>query len=413
MLNKIQFPKNFLWGTSTSAYQIEGGTKNDWSEWEVSPERIDHLSKKNKTQSGECRNLEDYVCGQGCNSYMRYEEDFDLAKSLNTNSIRIGIEWARINPKKDLIDVKAIRHYHKVLDAAHARGFKIILTLWHWTNPSWIAEEGGWANKKTLDHFLKYVELITQEFGGRVDYWVTLNEPMVHVSNGYITGKFPPNKKLHLLKANKTFKHLIEAHKQSYEIIHRHFPRTQISITALLNNFEQTHKWCFIEKIYTKIFHYLWNERFLNKIKKHIDYIGLDYYFHNRIVFYPPFRKNINTETTDLGWEIYPQGIYNVLKFLKQYNKPIIIIENGLADKEDKYREQFIKDHLFYVHKAMQEGADVRGYFHWSLLDNFEWAEGWEAKFGLFEVDRKTFERKARPSANAYAKICEEGGFDY
>ncbi len=405
-MQKIEFPENFLWGTSTSAYQIEGGNKNDWSEWEVSPKRIAHLKKKNK-------NPENYVCGESCHSYFKYEEDFDLAKSLNTNAIRIGFEWSRIIPKKDLIDVKAIRHYKKVLDSAHARGLKTVVTLWHWTNPIWFTEEGGWVNKKSVDYFLHYVDLIIQELGGSVDYWVTLNEPMVHVANGYISGKFPPNKKLHLLKANKVLNNLAEAHQKSYEMIHKHFPKAEVSITALLNNFEQAHKWCFVEKIYTKIFHYLWNEQFLNKIKNHMDYIGLDYYFHDRIVFYPPFKKNKNKKTTDLDWEIYPQGIYNVLKFLKQYNKPIIIMENGLADKEDKYREQFIKDHLFFIYKAMQEGTNIKGYFHWSLLDNFEWAEGWNPKFGLFEVDRKTFERKARPSASVYTKICEEGGFDY
>lgn len=406
MPKKIQFPKNFLWGTSTSAYQIEGGNKNDWSEWERSPKRQTQLKKENK-------NLKNYVCGEACSSYFKYEEDFDLAKSLNTNTIRIGIEWARINPKRDLIDVKAIRHYHKVLDSAHARGLKIVLTLWHWTNPIWIAENGGWSNKKTLGYFLKYVELITQEFGGRVDYWVTLNEPMVHIANGHLTGKFPPNKKMRFLKAHKVFKNLAKAHQESYKIIHKHFPNTQVSITTLLNDFEQAHKWCLSEKIYTSLANYFWNEHFLNKIKKHLDYIGVDYYFHDRIVFYPPFRKNKNELTTDLGWEIYPKGIYHVLKNIKKYKKPIIVLENGLADKDDKYREQFIKDHLFFIHKAMREGADVRGYFHWSLLDNFEWAEGWNPKFGLFEVDRKTFERKARPSSEVYAKICENSEFDY
>jgi len=404
-MQKIEFPENFLWGTSTSAYQIEGGAKNDWSKWEVSSKRKENLKKDNKK-------LEDYVCGDACRSYFKYEEDFDLAKSLNTNSVRIGIEWARIFSKKDLIDVKGIRHYKKVLDAAHARGLKTVLTLWHWTNPIWFSEEGGWANKKSVDYFLHYVDLIIQELGGSIDYWVILNEPLIHVFNGYISGKFPPNKKLHFLKALKVFNNLVKAHKKSYEIIHKHFPQAQVSSTAILNYFEPAHKKCLFEKTLVKIAHYFWNEKFLNATKNHMDYIGLDYYFHDRIVFYPPFRKNKNEITTDLGWEIYPEGIYHVLKFLKKYKKPIIILENGLADKEDKFRAQFIKDHLFFIYKAIKEGVDIRGYFHWSLLDNFEWALGWAPKFGLFEVNLKSFERKARPSASFYAEICKNNGFE-
>jgi beta-glucosidase len=140
-----------------------------------------------------------------------------------------------------------------------------------------------------------------------------------------------------------------------------------------------------------------------------MDYIGVDYYFHDRIIWMPPFKKNKNERVTDMGWEIYPRGIYNVLKYLSGYQKPLIVLENGLADAKDEKRADFIKDHLCYVRQAMDEGADVRGYFHWSLLDNFEWAEGFWPKFGLYEVDRNTFERRPRDSAKVYAKICETG----
>jgi len=151
---------------------------------------------------------------------------------------------------------------------------------------------------------------------------------------------------------------------------------------------------------------YLANTKFLNKINNHLDYIGFDYYFHHRVVWYPPFIKNKNKKTTDMGWEIYPEGIYHVLRYLAKFNKPILILENGLADKDDKYRAGFIKEHLYWIHKAIKDNVDVRGYFYWSLLDNFEWAGGYGPKFGLHEVDRKTFERTPRPSAKVYAKIC-------
>ena len=398
--NKIlKFPDNFLWGTSTSAYQIEGGITNDWSEWE---------KKRVKSKKFKSRKLDekDFICGQACDSYNRYEEDFNLAKNLNTNSIRFGIEWSRIEPVEGKWDMNEIEHYKKMLISAKNKNLKVVLTLWHWTNPVWLSEKGGWTNKKVIDYFARYTKLIVKELGDYVDYWVTLNEPMVHVANGYISGKFLPNKKS-ILKANKVFNNLYKAHNKSYKIIHNKYPQSKVSITKLTNFFEPAHKYNPIEFIIIKILHYFWNNRFLQKIKNNMDYIGLDYYFHDRIIWYPPFKKNKNKKTTDMGWEIYPKGIYYVLKYLNKFKKPIIILENGLADTKDKYRADFIKSHLKYIYKAIQEGSDVRGYFYWSLLDNFEWAEGCAPKFGLYFVDRKTFKRTARPSAKIYAEICK------
>ena len=417
MSNKktLKFPKNFLWGASTSAYQIEGGIVNDWSEWEKSEGRIKKLPSVAKALAGkEVRSkkknkkliIEDFICGQACDSYNRYEEDIELVKNLNCGAYRFGIEWARIEPEEGKFDMKEIDHYRKVLKAAKDRNLKVVLTLWHWTNPIWLAEIGGWGNKKVVGYFARYTELIVKEMGDSVDYWVTLNEPMVHVANGYIAGKFPPNKK-NIFKSNRVFKNLANAHNASHKIIHEKYPRAKVSITALINCFEPARKWLLNEIIIAKLFHYFWNDRFLQRIKNNLDYIGVDYYFYDRIVWHPPFKKNKNKKITDLGWEIYPEGIYHVLKYLNKFKKPIIILENGLADECDKHRSDFIRDHLKYIHKAISEGVDVRGYFYWSLLDNFEWAEGFWPKFGLHSVDRKTFERTARPSAAVYAEICK------
>lgn len=398
----VNFPEGFLWGTSTSAYQVEGDNNNDWTEWEMSKERRLDLKKREEQ-------LFNFVCDKACDSYQRYESDFDLALDLNNNAIRFGIEWSRIEPKEDTWNVDAIEHYRKILIAAKKKGFKVVLTLWHWTNPTWIAAQGGWANDNTTKHFAEYTDLAIREFGSYVDYWVTLNEPMVHVANGYLTRKFPPNKRK-IRESNKTFHNLVKAHNTAYNQIHKHFPDAQVSITALINNFERAHRFNLIEFIIEKVAHWFWNDRFLQKIKKHIDYLGLDYYFHDRIVWYPPFRKNLNKEVTDMGWEIYPKGIYNVLKYLAKYKKPIYILENGIADSVDRNRKNFIIDHLLMVHQAIEEGVDVRGYFHWSLLDNFEWADGYKPQFGLYKVNRITMERIARPSAEVYAEICKRNG---
>ncbi|MCK5415863.1 glycoside hydrolase family 1 protein [Candidatus Parcubacteria bacterium] len=396
---EYQFPDNFLWGTSTSAYQVEGGIKNDWSQWEKSDKRKKQIEKRGDE-------LKDFVAGQACDSYHRYEEDFDSAVEIGTNSIRIGIEWARIEPKKDMWDVEAIKHYRKMLKSAKERGFVVVLTIWHWTNPIWITEQGGWSNKKTVKDYLSFVEIVAEELGLYVDYWVTLNEPMVHVVNGYLCGKFPPNKK-NPVKALKTFNNLVKAHTGAYGIIHRHFEDARVSITGLINYTEPSNKWNLIEIGLAKIIHYSWNHRFLKKIKNHWDYIGLDYYFHDRIIWYPPFKKNENKVVNDMGWEIYPKGIYYVLKYLAKFNKPVIILENGIPDANDKKRADFIRNHLFYIHKAIQEGVDVKGYFYWSLLDNFEWLAGWSPKFGLVKINSETGNREIKESALVYKEICE------
>ncbi|MCK5319982.1 glycoside hydrolase family 1 protein [Candidatus Parcubacteria bacterium] len=402
---KLKFPNGFLWGTATSAYQVEGGITNDWSEWEAKRAK----SKKFKNKK---LNPDDYICGKACDSYNRYEEDFDLAKSLNTNAVRLGIEWARIEPKKGVWDVKEIKHYAQVLAVAKKRGLKTVVTLWHWTSPLWIAKAGGWANKETITRYLRYVDLIVNELGGNIDYWVTLNEPNLFTFFSYITGKFPPEKH-NIFKANKVMNNLVKAHNNAYDKIHEYFPNAKAGITGLYNYIEPAHKWNFVELFLAKFIHKIWNKNMLDKTIKNSDFIGCNYYFHDRIVWYPPFKKNLNKLVHDKGWEIYPEGMYHILKFLQKYKKPIYILENGLADRGDKLRKQFIKDHLFYVHKAIKTGADVRGYFHWSLLDNFEWAEGYAPKFGLFTVDRKTFERKARPSAKFYGEICKTNSINF
>ncbi len=396
----LKFPKNFLWGVSTSAYQIEGGTICDWSEWERSEKRVKQLEKENK-------DLKDFICGYACDSYNRYEKDLDLVSRLNCGAYRMSIEWARIEPEQGRFDMQEVKHYRQVLKEAKKRKLKIVLTFWHWTNPIWIKNIGGWANKRTVNYFVNYAEFIAKELGDLVDFWVVLNEPIVHVFNGYVIGKFPPNK-ICFYKSEKAFHNLVKAHKKVYNL----GLKAPVGITQLVNYFEPARKWCLIEIGLAKLAHYYWNYRFLKKIKKHIDYIGVDYYFHDRIIWRPPFRKNLNKKITDMGWEIYPEGIYHVLKYLDNFNKPIYIMENGIADEQDKYRADFIKEHLKYVHQAIEEGINVQGYFYWSLLDNFEWAAGWYPKFGLYKVDKKTFERVARSSAKVYSKICQSNSIE-
>jgi len=382
---KLEFPKGFLWGTAISAYQIEGGIeKCDWSKA--------------------------FPAGKACNHYHLYEKDFDLLKELNQNAFRFSIEWSRIEPEEGKFDEEEIEHYRKYLELLKNRNIRTMVTLHHFTNPIWLAKTGGWENKKIVSYFSRFAEKMLHEYKNLVDLWVTINEPLVYVGYGYWgyrERRWPP-KKRNLFSFLKVLKNQILAHKKIYEVFHKTGPDIMVGI-AKNNQFFEPFSGSFLDEFSTRLANYYLNDFFLNQIKNHLDFIGLNYYFHNKIKF--PFQtRNENKIVSDLGWEIYPQGIYYVLKDLKKYNLPIFITENGVADREDRLRKDFIKNHLIWVHRAIEEGIDVRGYFHWSLMDNFEWDLGFEPRFGLIEIDYKNLERKARPSAFFYAKICKENG---
>ena len=389
MSNKktLKFPNGFLWGAATSAHQVEGGNFNDWSEWEKSSKRINQLKKQDK-------NPEDYISDQACDHYNRFEEDFDLAKSLGHNAHRFSIEWSRIEPEEGKIDEKEIEHYRKVLVALKERGLEPFVTLYHWPLPIWLEKKGGWLNPKAPYYFDRYVKIISENLFDYVKFWITINEPNVYASNSYLKGNWPPQEKS-IFKYFKVLKNLVKAHELAYKALHLIDLDCQVGISK--NNL-------YFEKI--PFINYFWNKSFLNKIKKYQDFIALNYYFHSSLF------GNKNESVTDMGWEIYPEGIYHVLKGLEQYDKPIYITENGLADEKDEKREKFIKDHLSWIHKAIERGIDVKGYLYWSLLDNFEWDKGFWPKFGLVDVNYDTMKRKIRSSAYEYAKICKNNKLD-
>lgn len=416
MLKTLKFPTGFLWGVSTSAYQIEGNIKNDWSEWEKKNAKL----LANKAHSNwqdwqqkkfpEMFEVNNYICGQACNSFKLFEKDLECLIKLNCNSYRLGIEWARVEPEKGKIDIEAIENYRRMLKLLKNNNIKVILTLWHWTNPLWLAEEGGWENKKVIEYFSNFTKLILNELGKMVDYWVILNEPLMVIGHGYLDGKFPPNKKFNW-KLFKVLNNFIKVQKKIYKLIHEKYPDSQVGVAMTTGAFTAANNFNPIEKLMAVMANYFRNHWFVRRINNYSDYIGVNYYHHNRLIWYPPFKKNLYEKITDRGWEIYPEGLYTVLKDYKKYNKPILILENGIADADDKQRADFIKDHLLFVYRAIVEGVDVRGYFYWSLLDNFEWAEGYWPKFGLFAVDKNTFVRTSRSSVEVYAEICKNNGY--
>lgn len=404
MKQKIKFPEGFLWGAASSAYQTEGGnTNSDWCSWEHSVRRIDELKKLNK-------NPKDFFSGIACDFYNRYDEDFALAQHLNHNSTRFGLEWSRIEPREGYIDEAALDHYEKMLQSAKFHGLKVFLTLHHFTVPFWFLKNGGFTKKQNIQAFLKYVKIVSDRLNQYVDFWITINEPEVYATHAYYFGKFPPEVKS-LITCVRVVNNLISAHNQASSYLRLH-TKKPVSIAYHLNDFQPI-GW--ISELTNIIAHYLSNEYILNRTVNSCDFIGVNYYNHHHVGLFG-FRKHSHShhETTDLGWSIHPEGLERILLKLRKYKKPIYITENGLADAKDAKREKYIKDHLYYTHKAIEKGSDVRGYLHWSLTDNFEWHEGFAPKFGLIEIDRESLlRRKVRYSATKFAEICKNNGFDY
>jgi len=393
---EVKFPKNFLWGAATSAHQVEGGNINDWTEWEKkNAKRLAEKAQKyyqpwQQKKFPEILEPKNYISGRACDHYHLYKQDLDLAKSLGHNAHRFSIEWSRIEPKEGKINQKEIEHYRQVLLTLRERGLEPFVTLYHWTLPNWLAEKGGWLNPKAPYYFDRFVKIVSENLFDEVKFWITINEPVMFAFNGYLKGKWPPQKKS-IFKYLKVLNNLTKAHKLAYQSLHLIDLDCQVGVSKNDIYFEGI-----------PLADYFWDDYFRNKIKKEQDFIGLNYYFHSRL------GGNKNESVSDLNWEIYSEGIYHVLKDLKKYNKPIYITENGLADAQDKKRAKFIKDHLYWIHKAIKEDVDIRGYFYWSLLDNFEWNKGFWPRFGLIGVDYKTLKRIPRPSAYQYAKICRE-----
>ena len=401
-MENLGFPKGFYFGSATSSHQVEGNNRNDWTEWEKENAKVKSQNVKLNPPAGGWPDFilqkypnplqeENYISGKACDHYSRFQEDFDIAKSLGHNAHRFSIEWSRIEPEEGKFDQKEIEHYREVIRALRERGMEPFVTLWHWTLPLWVSQRGGFENRETGAYFVRYCEKIAQEFKNDVTFFITLNEPVLWASNAYRIGNFPPQKKS-FISFYKAFRNLHRVHAQTYHALKKINPDFQIGITQNIGYFDSV--------LFSPIYYFI-NFFFLKTVTFETDYIGIDYY--RKIPFLRKSKPN-----SDIAWETYPQGLYFVHKEVwRRFKKPIFILENGIADAEDKNRARFIQEHLYWVKEAIKSGIDVRGYFYWSLLDNFEWEHGFWPRFGLVEVDYKTQERKTRESAKIYADIIK------
>lgn len=401
---KLEFPKGFLWGASTSSHQVEGGTHNQWSEWEASPARLAALEREGLVAK---HGRENFISGTAADHFHRYREDFRLARELGHNATRISIEWSRVEPDEGRFDDEAIAHYRDVIAEIRRNGMEPFVTLWHWTVPVWFAEKGAFEKARNIPYFIRFAERMAAALP-EVRFWITLNEPEIYSGWSYALGLWPPQKK-NVFSAVGVHRNLIRAHRAAYPAIKKILPDAQVGVAKPLTWFEawRGRLWNRLMKAFADR---TWNLYFLEHIRDMQDFVGVNHYSHNRIDGW--FNRNGNERVSDLGWELYPEAIYHVLMMAKRYGKPIYITENGLADAADAERPWFLRESLRSVHRAIADGADVRGYLHWSLLDNFEWAYGFWPRFGLVAVNYATQARSPRPSASLYGKICGENGFD-
>ena len=401
----MKFPENFLWGAATSAYQVEGNNVNaDWWAWE---------KEAGKTPSG-----------AACRHYELYEQDFDLAKNLNHNAHRLSIEWARVEPEEGKFSEKELKHYADVIRALKARAIEPVVTLHHFTNPLWLAKSGGWENKKSISYFLRYADVVVRALGKDVHTWITINEPTIFASHAYLFGAWPPQGRSYR-RAKTVYDNCISAHIKTYRLIRKIY--SELSLPEPMASISQ-HMQVFIpctpnlkNRFAAYLRHKWYNEDFIDKAVRSnaLDFIGLNYYSRQLVDLTKWGIGNFTFETcqkghdpvkkNSLGWDIYPEGLYQLLLKLKKYNLPVMITENGVCTSDDDLRWEFIAGHLKSIHRALGQGVAVSGYLYWSLLDNFEWDKGFGPRFGLIDVDYATFKRTLRPSALKFAQVCKIG----
>ena len=416
----IRFPQGFLWGTATSSHQVEGNnTNNDWWEWEKG---TGHIRDGHRSELA-------------CDWWNHAEQDFDLAQEMGQNAHRLSLEWSRIEPQEGEWDDDAMARYRQMLAGLRERGLEPMVTLHHFTNPLWLVEKGGWETEAVVPLFERYATKVAEELGDLVELWSVLNEPNVYAILSYAGGRWPPGKQ-NLLLAFRVLSNMLLAHGQAYQAIHRLQPRAKVGIAHAVRVFDPARPNSRLDRWAASIPDRIFNQLVLTALTEGVlafpltlnrkvpdlvdsaDFLGVNYYTRDMVAFdasrpHELFGRRFYTEGAEMGdggySEVYPEGLYRLLKRLATYGKPIYITENGLPDEDDDQRPRFILTHLAAVHRAMEEGVPVKGYFHWSLVDNFEWAEGWTLRFGLIALDVETQERTVRRSGQLYGEICQAG----
>ncbi|NCN39948.1 family 1 glycosylhydrolase [bacterium] len=422
MTQENNFPKTFMWGVGHAAFQVEGHTEpSDWKRWTHTDGKIADASNAD----------------QATDFWNRYKEDFALAKELGANTFRMSIAWERVEVQAGVWNVEALEHYKKMILSCIDHGLEPVVTLHHFVLPEWIADKGGICSDEFEVEFADYAEKVVSfmsQEGPLVKWWMTFNEPQVLTNFGYITGGWPPGEKdlSRFMLANRN---LVRAHVSAVKRIRTlNLKDLKISIAQHWRDFQPKSRLNPTHKAAALLLHQVFNRNFVIACQTGIntwwmpgskfyaekldvdggtlDYLGINYYGRLMVktMMKDPFveiEEGIG-EKTDLGWEICPASLTNVLRQAWSFRLPILVSENGLADRSDSKRAKFIEDHVAALGQALVQGVNVLGYLHWSLTDNFEWAEGLEPRFGLVEMDYEKLIRTPRPSFYAYQALIQK-----
>jgi beta-glucosidase len=416
----FHFPRGFMWGTATAAHQVEGNnTNNNWWAWE---QEAGHIQNGQKS-------------GLACDWWNgRWREDFDRAAGGGQNAHRMSIEWSRVQPTPDRWDEDALDRYREMVRGLLERGLTPMVTLHHFSDPLWLTEMGGWENDKAPGYFDKYVRKTVEALREYATLWCTINEPNVYTVSGYILGDFPPGKK-DLRTGLKVAVNLLRGHAAAYRAIHTLQPQSRVGLAIHFRLFQGARSWLPLDRLVAGLQNRFFNEIIPSALSRGVlpwpastripeakgtqDYLGINYYTKEMVAFSLAnsdtmfgrgfFRKEAElSETGFIANE--PEGLFEIIKWGCQFNLPMIITENGAEGTDDNFRRRYLFEHIHQAWRAVNFNWPVKGYFYWTLMDNFEWERGWTQRFGLWELDNETQVRRKRPSADLYAEICRENG---
>ncbi|HEX4905702.1 MAG TPA: glycoside hydrolase family 1 protein [Acidimicrobiales bacterium] len=380
------FPDGFTWGTATAAHQIEGGNwNNDWWAWEHNPD------------SGTTE-----PSGDACDSYHRYAEDHAIIAELGLDNYRFGVEWARIEPEEGEFSIAALDHYARVCDDLLERGVTPVITYHHFTTPRWVAHHGGWEEPDTIGRFARYCERVTRHLGDRIGRACTINEPNMVSTHGYLSGAFPPGRRDAALRraVNDVF---CQAHRAAFDAIKGVRSDLDVGLTLAM---QSPHPVDGGEERAARIMRNL-EDVFLEAATGD-DFIGVQTYSRMRIGPDGDVGPEPGVRTTLMGYEFWPEALEETIRraWSLTDHTPILVTENGIGTDKDEERIEYVERALQGVLRAIDDGIEVLGYTYWSLLDNFEWALGYGPTFGLVEVDRSTFVRTPKPSAQWFGSVA-------
>lgn len=402
----FRFPPDFLWGAATAAHQVEGDNRaSDW--W-----------------AAETAGLLPHRSGRACDHLRRFEADFDLARAFAHNAHRLSLEWSRLEPEPGVRDEAAFAHYARVLDALRGRGLEPVVTLHHFTAPRWFAERGGWLAADALECFAAHVDAVVDRFGHAIRWWITVNEPTVLAKHGWVTGDWPPFRRGRWDLAFRVIRRLCAAHRLAYRRIHAQVPGARVAFAHSIPWIEPCDPTRALDRLAARLrtaFLVDWPFALVHEAGRPLlDYVAVNYYTRSIVCWRPSGRALLfgadchedhhgPRRFDDLGQELWPTGLLEVLRRVARLGLPILVTENGIATEDDELRLAHLRGHLQALAQALAEGVDLRGYLHWSLMDNFEWAKGTTARFGLAATDFATLERRPRPAMRLLAEVARTG----